>query len=172
MNTVIGRALFCLLIIGSGILQIITITTKIWHFTTPWYRSNETIWGMDDFKNSVNYYKVGGIMISVSLFVHALILLNMLLTIPRDRPVQTSVAMFRSSAITFFAVGETISCIINTRVHADQGSSSVGYVYLGISVGILVVALIVGFITAHYMKKRIRPHWNQSNSGFILCVPY
>ena len=111
-------------------------------------------------------------MISISLVVHVLILLNMMLAFPPDKPAQTTVAMFRSSAMTCFPVLEITGSISTISTYADPGTSSEGYVLLGISIGVLVVAIIVGFITAHYMKKGYRPNWNRPVSGCVFCLPY
>ncbi|KAE9549567.1 hypothetical protein FO519_007227 [Halicephalobus sp. NKZ332] len=163
MTTIVGKVIFFLLITLSALLQIATIILPVW--------DSDLIWNQDSYTYNTNYYVIGGVMVIINLFVHALILLNTLLTIPRDRPVQTSVAMFRSSAMALYPVGETIACIINVSVHSDTNSST-GFVLLGGSVVILVFAAIVGFITAHHMKKKVCPHWDQSTSGCVFFVPY
>ncbi|KAE9551553.1 hypothetical protein FO519_005226, partial [Halicephalobus sp. NKZ332] len=127
MKQVHGRILFCFLIIVSAILKIVTITFKVWH--------SKNIWNADYCNYSTSPYAIAGIMIIVSLVVHGLILLNMLLTLPPDRPVQGTVAMTRSSMMALFTTCETVACIVTISIRGCV-SSPVGFILLGSSVGI------------------------------------
>lgn len=113
----------------------------------------------------------GGLMI-VSIIIHIAILIFMIFTIPSDRPVQATFMMFRSSFLALFPIIKTTACIFIMSVVAC-GSTSPGYSILGVSLGMLVFACVIGFVTAYKMKKKVQHILNTNPVGSCTCcVPY
>ena len=161
-----GRISFCVLITISLLFEFVAIISKGKMFCIKiclkclllvW--DSTYIWNLNSKEYSINYCLYGAIMITISIIVHLLILINMLLTLSPDKPIQAATAMFRSSAVALYPVGVMFRSILNLGVRGC-GSAPLGYIFLVFSAIFLMSAIVVGFLTAYYMKKQIRPSWN------------
>ncbi|KAE9546528.1 hypothetical protein FO519_010260 [Halicephalobus sp. NKZ332] len=167
-----GRIIFAFLIVSSLVLQIIAVSLKVWDSENIWYW-DDTVSEIDEEAGSrTDYGSLGGGLMIVSIIIHIFMLIFMIFTIPSDRPVQATFMMFRSSFLALFPIIKTALCIGIMSIVAC-GSTSPGYSILGVSLGMLVFACVIGFVVAYKMKKKIQYILSTNPVGrCTCCVPY